>query len=311
MEFFWNTNRFVAWILVLSGTALALWAGIRPQSPGVSIGLLGGAAGIMSVRPRMHPAEKFSWVVLLVTFTVLEVIAIGRGERAAEATRAAQNAAFGAIADSLKLSISQSREQYGSTIEHVDGVLTETDNVLGTTKKAADLAREGVDDLTGGDTYVVVRPVFVPLADSSNTFALAVADGANCKARALQDLSIVIRKLPIPDGGTIADLQKVLTSSIDGQTFKGTLPAHVAQPLGKITPALEGESSYLISVFYLNKQTSETLKVRRGETGTWEYSYVVVEDMLDGDAKRPSTMKQLEKTDPTWRVTVPPDAKQP
>src|SRR5664280_1120660 len=101
-ENIWNTNRILAWGLVLTGVGLALWAGFYPKSPGVSIGLLAGVAGVMSVRPKMLPAEKFAWVAVLVAFTILEVHAIKMSDENNRSTRDSQNKAFGDIADDLK-----------------------------------------------------------------------------------------------------------------------------------------------------------------------------------------------------------------
>lgn len=134
-ESFWNGNRTLAWVLVLIATGFALWTGFVPQSPGVAIGLLAGAAGIMSVRPKMRPAEKFAWVAVLVSFTVLEIVAIGRADKAAEATRENQNEAFRGIANGLKTSISEAKNHYDSTISHVDSVLGKTEQVAGLTKE--------------------------------------------------------------------------------------------------------------------------------------------------------------------------------
>src|ERR1700760_3664191 len=57
----WNRNRVIAGVLLLAGIACAVWAKVCPQSPGVSIGLVAAAAGIMSLRPKMHLAEKLVW----------------------------------------------------------------------------------------------------------------------------------------------------------------------------------------------------------------------------------------------------------
>jgi hypothetical protein len=161
---YWNGNRMLAWALVLLGMGLAVWSSFVPQSPGVSIGLLAGAAGIMSMRPKMHPAEKFAWVAVLVAFTVLEIIAIGRGDKAAEATREAQNRAFTAIADGLKTSIDASEGQYRSTISHLDGVLTQTEDVDALTKRT-------LENITGGDSYIATIPD-VALSGDEITFSV-------------------------------------------------------------------------------------------------------------------------------------------
>jgi hypothetical protein len=64
----WNDNWFIAWALPISGMGFVLWASFWPRSPGISIGLLALAAGIMSIRPKMHPAEKTAWAAILIAF---------------------------------------------------------------------------------------------------------------------------------------------------------------------------------------------------------------------------------------------------
>lgn len=91
----------------------------------------------MSVRPKMHPAEKLAWVAILVSFTVLEIVAIGRADKAAETTRESQNEAFRGIANGLKTSISEAKNHYDSTITHVD-------SVLGKTEQAAELSKRNL-----------------------------------------------------------------------------------------------------------------------------------------------------------------------
>src|SRR5579859_5025714 len=79
-ERFWKESRLLAWALVLLGMCAAVCTYYFPQSPGVSIGMLACVAGIMSVRPDMHIAEKLAWIVVLVAFTTWEVRAIYRND---------------------------------------------------------------------------------------------------------------------------------------------------------------------------------------------------------------------------------------
>jgi hypothetical protein len=55
----------------------------------------------MSVRPKMHPAEKFAWVAILITLTVLEVIAIKKNDEENLANLINQNSQFKQSQDSL------------------------------------------------------------------------------------------------------------------------------------------------------------------------------------------------------------------
>jgi hypothetical protein len=149
-EYCWNKNRVLSWILVLVGIGLTLWVGFFPKSPGVSIGLLASVAGVMSVRPKMHPAEKFAWVAVLIAFTILEVHAIRVSDAKNEGTLNEQNQVFKGIADGLKTSMETSKGQYDSTISHVDGVLKTTQNV-------ARLSKEDLEDVTGGERIVAME----------------------------------------------------------------------------------------------------------------------------------------------------------
>lgn len=147
----WDRSKSISWGLPLSGVCGVLITTLWPQSPGVSIGLLALAAGIMSVRPKMPFREKVIWVFVLIAFAILEVRAIKRSDQEAREYRDSQNRAFNQIASDLKASIANSAGQYHSTIEHVDGVLTQTE-------KLDTLARTSLENITGGDSFIVMIP---------------------------------------------------------------------------------------------------------------------------------------------------------
>lgn len=151
VERIWNENRSLAWVLALCVAGLALWAIFKPQSPGVSIGLLALAAGIMSVRPKMHTAEKMTWVVFLIVFAILEIHAINKSDEYNRTTREQQNSQFAEIARGLQQSIITSKQQYESTIGQVQGVLQTTESV-------ASLARDNLNNVTGGHSYAYLVP---------------------------------------------------------------------------------------------------------------------------------------------------------
>jgi hypothetical protein len=58
---------------------------------------------------------------------------------------------FGQIAEGIKESIHQSQNQYDSTNRHVDGVLITTQQVSG-------LAKQSLEYLNGGKSFIVVIP---------------------------------------------------------------------------------------------------------------------------------------------------------
>ncbi len=139
VEATWDDSRLLAWILILAALSTAICASVWPQSPGISIGLLALAAGIMSVRSRMHPAEKFAWVAVLVTFAVLEVLAIGRSDKQNEKTRNDQNGQFTAIANGLKTTIANSQQQFAATMASMGHLST--------------LEKQQLDEAIGGDSF--------------------------------------------------------------------------------------------------------------------------------------------------------------
>jgi len=200
VEDIWNSSRVVAWLLAMGGISLAVWASFWPQSPGVSIGLLALAAGIMSVRPKMHPAEKFAWVAVLAVFAILEVIAIGHSDKTNEGIRDQQNAKFDGIAEKLKTNIETSKTQYKDTIDHVDGVLEQT-------KGVAQIAQENLEDVTGGESFGYVIP---SLTERGALIAMMVHNDGK------QPLTLQVRVLSLTD--TCAEWGKIISAQKNSMT---------------------------------------------------------------------------------------------
>lgn len=129
----------------------------------------------MSVRPKMHPAEKFTWVAVLVVLACLEVRAIGRSDKANQQNQANQNQEFRDIADGLKTALTSGNLQYQSTISHVNAVLDQTKVVNG-------LAERSLNNITGGDSYLTLLP---DMAYAGDEISLSVVNrGRNVLAGA-------------------------------------------------------------------------------------------------------------------------------
>jgi len=246
-ERIWNDSRALAWTLVLAGIGLALWVGFYPKSPGVSIGLLAGVAGIMSVRLKMHPAEKFAWVAVLVAFTILEVHAIKVSDQKNEDTRTAQNKAFGLIADGLKTSIETSRTQYKSTIDHVNGVLT-------TTQTVARLSKENLENITGGDSYAYVYPDFTEGQNVSFDWKIH-----NFGKNSLSGVTVKIN--PVMMGSLLPFGNKNQMASGQPDVIDvGTLPPNIGQSIYHLFRP--NVLSYMIYIQAQNGITTELLFLR-------------------------------------------------
>ncbi|WP_263375392.1 hypothetical protein [Granulicella aggregans] len=90
--------------------------------------------------------EKSAWVLLLICFATLEIYAIKRSDKENKDIRDAQNATFNDIVEKLKISTKESKDQYNSTITHVDGVLE-------TTRQVSNLTKDALESVTSGDVY--------------------------------------------------------------------------------------------------------------------------------------------------------------
>jgi hypothetical protein len=146
----WNHSLGVAVALVLLGVALALFAALKPQTPGISIGILGLVAGIMSLRPEMRIFEKLAWIVILTTFAILEINAIGRADKENRDARTEQNNRFQTIVDDLKTASTNSHEQYEATIGRFGTVVK---GLTDATEQSHKQYQETLNTVTGGKTF--------------------------------------------------------------------------------------------------------------------------------------------------------------
>jgi hypothetical protein len=263
VENVWNKSRVVAWVLALSGVSLALWASLCPQSPGVSIGLLALAAGIMSVRTKMHPSEKFAWVAVLVVFAILEVRAINKSDETNEAIRNGQNQKFQDIADGLQKSVDTSKKQYDSTITHVEGVLK-------TTNQVGLLAAKNLENVTGGDAFAYVFPSVI--SEGNDLVTLNVHnDGAQVLSGVVVTIRRVISGAPEPEAtnvGVVMDTSLAIPIGPLAPHEGRTVPGGVIRPI----LSADGNAVYHIWVNAQNPGTSENLYFRPSKDGQgWAY----------------------------------------
>lgn len=271
VERFWNSNAYVAWLLVALGAALATWAAYSPKSPGVSVGLLALAAGIVSVRPKMHPSERFAWVAVLIALTYMEVNAIRRSDDYNRRIQERQNAEFQSIAARLKTAIDNSNVQYESTIEHVTAVLEQTRVVNG-------LAERSLRNITGGDAYLTLLP---DVAYSGDDMSFAVV---NRGRSILAGASLLITS----SGAWIPGMRPMMLEQISRTVMLPTMhpeeriiiDRQVKLPLG----VAGGDIQRLyITVQGPNFTTEEYLDFRKigndsSGKNAWEYKYDVFQE---------------------------------
>lgn len=78
---FWRTSRLLAWLLGVAWALAAIKVLWCSPSPGIAIGLLAAAAGIMSLRPpEMHFVERMAWIAILVALVTAEILAIKKSD---------------------------------------------------------------------------------------------------------------------------------------------------------------------------------------------------------------------------------------
>jgi hypothetical protein len=151
----WDKSDTLGVVFLVPFMIEAIREAAIPHSIGWSIGMLTLVAATASIRLAMKLGmkgpEMAGWLTVFLFFTLLELSAIKRNDQQNIDDRNAQNAHFKDIADELTQSLKTSREQYDSTISRVDGVLK-------TTRSVASLAKENLENVTGGDTYAYVVP---------------------------------------------------------------------------------------------------------------------------------------------------------
>jgi hypothetical protein len=139
----------IAIFIVIGLSLLQGYPAIPP--PGLAIGLLGAGAVIVAVRTdHLTLWEKIGWVCVAFLLFAVEIKAIyhDRDEHDKEVTAAQerQERNFKAIAGGLESTIKTSQEQFHATMQSSQKIFSKT-------REAADAAKEGVDNLTGGDGY--------------------------------------------------------------------------------------------------------------------------------------------------------------
>ena len=201
----------------------------------------------------------------MVGLAVLELWAIRQDQRERDSEQAnlrcEERQSFQAIADSLSNSITQAGEQYKSTITHVDGVLT-------TTQDVASLSRRSLENITGGDSYGYVLPSAAITRFPAQPFSMYVK---NSGSHILTQVSVSVSKVKEDgtyDGG--------MMTPIDIGTLAGhgvsILPQYIMVPV----PDSAGIDHHLIIVKAQNGSISEDIWFKRSKDGKyWDYKVEV------------------------------------
>jgi len=234
------------WLGVFFIVAAALWITwwhYHTPAPGKAVAALAVAAAIMSLRPEATGIERSAWMLIIGAFLFVELRAIDkdRSENAREQQEAktAEDARF---AESLK----QNQNEFKATMgrmEHLD-----------------ELSRENIDEVTGGNDYIVVDIISVPV-DKDGVSLVAVTSGRH-----------VIRgvRYSLNEGRPpYLPSDKQLNEIIAGRTPEGTIMGQLGEivpaistPVRVMHPPLSTGGYYNINVTAINGMTNEKLEVR-------------------------------------------------
>lgn len=214
--------------------------------PGLAIALLAAAAVVMAVRTDVLTKwEKIGWVLAAFLLFFVEV-------RTLHKDREEQNAAFLSARLAGQRNFDQTAREFNTTItqaqKHFDATMARSDKLLG-------ISREGLDDITGGESYAFIAA----LVGEHPPFQLLVVvkgkhgvHGASAEMYTAQD-----RKNQ--DWLTRQLRSKIRLPLGNGEFLPG---AH-----GIDAPVARGR--YLITVVTKNQTISEQLDIAQCSNGLW------------------------------------------
>ena len=269
LEAVWE-GRWFGIALTSLCTAVCVYLQWKIPEPGVSVAFMGVAAALMTARTKASGPEKAVWMLIITSLLVSEVLAIRKDREANNgqmarllseeiAARGEAKTNFQGIGNGIKDAITQSDRQFNETMTqqsaHFDATMAK--------------AQVNIDEITGGDSYLVVYPGFSPTTNSE--FQIIVAVCHKCPQYSIQNARVFLQ----PD----------MMSGENGQlVYQGTVdPGQAVLSETKIMPNPIGETYYKITVFARNKPTFELLKVRHNDSlGRWEFSW-----HIERQVKRP------------------------
>ncbi len=163
-----------------------------------------------------------------------------------------------------------------------------------------------INEVTGGNSYAEVAPVFVDMGKNEFPLVLHVIG-----RYALMDILVEFKKLPIPDEGSPTDFVNYLNGVNVGHENVGNVAHDTGRFLTyRLTDFKKDKiNEWSVNIFARNRITSEDLKMRWNDTNKkWEYSYKVIEEIPAKGGKQ-QTYRVLTKTTPEWRTYGDPPKK--
>jgi hypothetical protein len=233
----------------------------------------------------MGRRERAFWSAVMIGLTLVELWSIRRDQKERDAeqafARCEEQHSFEGIVQGLTEGIQTSKDQYSSTITHVDGVLEKTQQVAAT-------AQTNLDEVVGKGSHPCVVPDTLAMDPEGATIPLNIW---NTGKNVLTGVDLFFEHFPPDVKGPVRG-----TASL---TTIGTLSPGWPKPL-PITPAQrssDGTIYYRIQIHTQNGFYEETLQLRRSTKGTkvqppWAFEYFLIKPTeIRGPTKRFPHMK--------------------
>jgi len=222
--------------------------------------------------------ERFAWLFLAI---VLGVSAI----KATQSENDEHNRQFASIISGLAKTIQTSNEQFQET-------MNKNNAILDSTKKAVDLSKKNLENITGGESFAFLRPQvgYSPVPLSIRNEGKNILTGVTVKiyGQDSYDVNNPGKFLSVPQI-TIGTLHPKETRLIPGVNLTPSLDAN-------------GWDAYQIDISAQNDTVQEHLIFRKptGDCGAfWEYSFVVERGFIISQTQKETKLgyKTLIKQD--------------
>jgi hypothetical protein len=266
LEAIWESR----WSGVSITSILAVCAGyflLAIPPPGICVAALGVAAAFMAGRTKATGAEKATWMLIISTLLVTEVLAIKKDRAdqiAAEKARGAEERRhFAEIGEGIKKTLEQNGREFEAT-------MSKENAVLGTTTEAAELSERNLASISGKDSFPCVVPQSHAASDTAIPLFIWNKGKNNLTGVELRILSE----------------REFLSDAI---FFKppnelGTLPPTWGKPLPEtVSPTLgpKGIANYQVQIWDQTGFYTEVINFRRGKyLLPWAYQYWLTKHVI-------------------------------
>jgi hypothetical protein len=255
-------TRVGLWLQVILLWFSILWLYVLPIVPGEAVVALGILAICVTVRPDSSIPERVVWVGIAVFLMVLEFGAITNDRAASDAKyfadRQRQTVEFNDMMGHFFSIFNQGKENLNATVTKADGVLKAT-------KEVASLAKENLENITGGDTYAYVVPETFGVNSKGQLPFWIYSKGKNV----LTGVSVQFVSV-YGNSGTGDHVQEIKDTPTEEV---GTLHGGQARMLKTtITPLAglrlvppDGVDWYILTIYSQNFTVNESLEIRKGK----------------------------------------------